>query len=232
MAAKIGITSRKNMWRFEKEDFIDIVKKSFSLKEVLLNMNLRAVGGNYKTIHKYINELKLNTSHFITNKERCISMGVFNKKPIEFYLIQDNKTSSSSLKERLFKEGLLKNICCECGQCDVWCGKKISLILDHKNGNHYDWRLENLRILCPNCNATLETHCRGHKYISNKKIRDSVKKENTKKHNISRRKTERPTLEQLKKDVSVFGYVATGKKYNTSNTTIKKWIKFYEKNNY
>jgi hypothetical protein len=37
--------------------------------------------------------------------------------------------------------------------------KKLSLILDHINGDRYDNRIENLRIICPNCNAALETHC-------------------------------------------------------------------------
>ena len=36
--------------------------------------------------------------------------------------------------------------------------KKMSLILDHINGIHNDNRIENLRIVCPNCNATLDTH--------------------------------------------------------------------------
>jgi predicted amidophosphoribosyltransferase len=34
---------------------------------------------------------------------------------------------------------------------------KISLILDHINGIHNDNRIENLRIVCPNCNAGLDT---------------------------------------------------------------------------
>jgi hypothetical protein len=38
-------------------------------------------------------------------------------------------------------------------------GKKMSLILDHINGVYNDNRIENLRIVCPNCNATLPTHC-------------------------------------------------------------------------
>jgi hypothetical protein len=32
------------------------------------------------------------------------------------------------------------------------------LVLDHSNGNRYDNRTKNLRLLCPNCNAQLSTH--------------------------------------------------------------------------
>ena len=63
------------------------------------------------------------------------------------------------LKNRLYKEGIKKRECELCGQDEIWKGKKISLILVHKNGIFNDNRLKNLRIVCPNCNATLETHC-------------------------------------------------------------------------
>jgi hypothetical protein len=43
-------------------------------------------------------------------------------------------------------------------QGEEWVGKKMSLILDHINGVNNDNRIEN-RIVCPNCNATLDTHC-------------------------------------------------------------------------
>jgi hypothetical protein len=35
----------------------------------------------------------------------------------------------------------------------------MGLILDHINGLRDDHRFENLQIVCPNCAATLDTHC-------------------------------------------------------------------------
>ena len=61
----------------------------------------------------------------------------------------------------MYKEGLKNKKCELCGQNEEWKGKHMSLILDHINGINDDNKLENLRIVCPNCNATLETHCKG-----------------------------------------------------------------------
>ena len=50
---------------------------------------------------------------------------------------------------------------CElCGQTESWRGRTMALILDHVNGVPTDNRLENLRIVCPNCAATLDTALR------------------------------------------------------------------------
>ncbi|WP_337288434.1 hypothetical protein [Candidatus Methylomirabilis sp.] len=39
----------------------------------------------------------------------------------------------------------------------IWNGRNLPLILDHKEGNKYDNTPQNLRYLCPNCDAQLET---------------------------------------------------------------------------
>lgn len=39
----------------------------------------------------------------------------------------------------------------------VWNGQELRMILDHANGNSNDNRAENLRYLCPNCDAQLPT---------------------------------------------------------------------------
>ena len=37
-------------------------------------------------------------------------------------------------------------------------GKRLSIQLDHINGINDDYRLENLRMLCPNCHSLTETY--------------------------------------------------------------------------
>ena len=61
------------------------------------------------------------------------------------------------IKKRLFAEGIKEEKCEMCG-LESWNGIKIGLELDHINGNSYDHRLDNLRILCPNCHATTDTY--------------------------------------------------------------------------
>ena len=61
------------------------------------------------------------------------------------------------IKRRLFAEGLKDEKCEMCGISE-WLGYKIGLELDHINGNSYDHRIDNLRILCPNCHATTSTY--------------------------------------------------------------------------
>lgn len=60
------------------------------------------------------------------------------------------------LKKRLLDEGIKKNECELCGTSE-WNGKKLTCQLDHKNGKPKDHRLENLRMLCPNCHSQTPT---------------------------------------------------------------------------
>ena len=47
--------------------------------------------------------------------------------------------------------------CTICGLTH-WLNTPILLVLDHIDGNAKNWRLENLRLVCSNCDATLPTY--------------------------------------------------------------------------
>jgi len=66
--------------------------------------------------------------------------------------------STNKLKQRLFSEGIKEKVCEGCGIVE-WNNKPIVLQLDHINGNSHDHRLENLRVLCPNCHSQTDTWC-------------------------------------------------------------------------
>jgi len=40
----------------------------------------------------------------------------------------------------------------------VWAGKPLTLQIDHINGDRWDNRIENVRILCPNCHTQTVTY--------------------------------------------------------------------------
>lgn len=64
--------------------------------------------------------------------------------------------SGATIKRRLLRAGILENRCDDCGLTE-WRGRPISIQLDHRNGIRNDNRLENLRMLCPNCHSQTET---------------------------------------------------------------------------
>jgi predicted RNA-binding Zn-ribbon protein involved in translation (DUF1610 family) len=215
------------MIKYEENKLRKIVNECSLYREVLLKFERNDSGAAYKTLHRRIKEWKIDTSHFLSQSEimkNKISNGLYPKKTNN-ELFSINNITRHVIKRRIIEENLIEYKCIFCGQNEWWYGKKISLILDHINGIHNDNRLENLRFLCPNCNATLETHCKGSKGLIPK-----IKKERKYSPHINQRKVkERPSYEQLQREIKKLGYVGTGKKYDVSDNAIRRWIKLYEK---
>lgn len=99
----------------------------------------------------------VDTSHFLgraSNRGRRLAPRP--RRPTAQLLRRNSSVSSSRLKARLMEEGLLSACCAGCGRT-TWLGRPIPLELDHVNGDRADNRLENLRLLCPNCHALTDT---------------------------------------------------------------------------
>ena len=87
--------------------------------------------------------------------------GIGSGKKLELSEILEGKHPqypTIKLSRRLKKERILED---KCDICDIteWNGNPIVLQLDHKNGKRTDHRLENLRLLCPNCHSQTENFC-------------------------------------------------------------------------
>lgn len=229
------------MPRFDQKILELAVAKSTSFAEVARNLKMCVTGGNHITIKKYVGLWNINTEHFLKPSEIAKKFLGKPAKPLKEILVENSFYNRTNLKHRLYQEGLKKPICELCGQTEVWQGKHISLILDHINGIRNDNRLQNLRVLCPNCNATLDTHCG--KQAKNKCLGCSNLKSKKRKYcskdcylsnknqslKPEKRKVKRPKLKILQKELSETNYVAVSKKYGVSDNAVRKWLKMYEK---
>lgn len=155
--------------RWTEDQLRIAVKNSRSIRQVIQSLNLKPAGGNYTQLYKYINELNLNTTHF---KGRGWNKGLkgfsFPKFTLKEILVVNSNFQSYKLKNRLFVSNIKSPKCEECGWAKRSKDGRIPLELDHINGDSRDNRLENLRILCPNCHSLKPTHRGLNRKISKK----------------------------------------------------------------
>lgn len=149
--------TRKKKWR--EDQLFEIVKNSTSVRQVLSKLGLVEAGGNYEQIKAVIKKERLDTSHF-TGKgwRKGLSIPRSPVISLESILVKNSRFGSHKLKKRLFKVGLKQPKCEMCGWAKQSLDGRIPIELDHINGNRNDNRIENLRILCPNCHSLQPTH--------------------------------------------------------------------------
>ena len=160
---RLGVST--NHWSHLRREWTDAqltesVGLRFSMAAVLVDLGLKGTGGNYRSLWGHIKRLGLATTHWTGQGHLRGKTHSWTKKvPLSEVLVENSTFSTTHLSKRLVKEGVLRYECSE-PDCllSAWKGKPISLHLDHKNGVHTDNRLENLRLLCPNCHSQTETY--------------------------------------------------------------------------
>jgi len=167
--------------KINKEKMEEAIKTSNNVSQVKLKLKYSKNNGScYKTIYNFIKKYNIDISHWGTGKERQnwakglsritndnINWG-YTKDEI---FKEDSCVSTTVVRKFLIQEKEIEYKCKFCG-LNEWRNEKITLHLDHINGNTRDNRKENLRFLCPNCHSQTQTFCGKNINKFKKKISD------------------------------------------------------------
>jgi hypothetical protein len=235
--------------RYTEAQAREAIAASLSFTEALRRLGMCWSGGNYRTLRKWAGAWGIPTDHFDPDEVRRRALRR-SPVPLDEVLVKGSTYSRGKLKERLYETGLKQRACELCGQGELWRGRRMALILDHVSGDPLDNRLSNLRIVCPNCAATLDTHC-GRKHARSPEPRECRRcgkpfvPKQSKQAYCSRecgqrweragrpipgaRRAVRPPYEQLLAEIAATSWSAVGRKYGVSHNAIHKWVRDYER---
>ncbi len=133
----------------DDESFISLCLKSNSMLAAAAQLKI-----SYRTFKKRAQKLKC----FFPNQGGKGTSGS-SRTPYSTKEILDGfhpHFQTFRLKNRLLKEGILKHQCSQCGITE-WRGKFLAIELDHIDGDRTNHKIQNLRMLCPNCHSQTPT---------------------------------------------------------------------------
>ncbi|GAA1104090.1 HNH endonuclease [Pseudonocardia alni] len=149
---------RRHHWT--DDDLAAAVRDAETVSAVLRRLGYAPSGGMHRLVVGHIRRLGLDTTHFRGQTwSRGRPAATRAPRPLSEVLVRNSPMRNTGhLRKRLVAAGLKEARCERCGLVR-WRDRPLPLHLDHVNGDHTDNRLENLRILCPNCHAQTTTWC-------------------------------------------------------------------------
>lgn len=221
------------IWLIDRDSLERIVKSSTSFSEILKYFGLDNKGGNNKTLKNRCLEGKIDFSHinstcFSNRGRKFFHTCLTKEESLNIVFIEKSKRSRNCVRTYLHKYNLIPYKC-ECENEGVWRDKKLSLQIDHINGECDDHRLENLRWMCPNCHAQTDTFTGKHKKtIGKMRIKPSILNPNWRiDPRPSTRKVVWPSKEELYKVIWEKPTSQLAKELGVSDISISDWCKKY-----
>ena len=134
-----------------KEDFIKKSIKSNSIKELATELKVSTT--SIKKLQHKLNCHPENLKFQGRGIKRDFTSVLNGSVIVEN---TQNKSITGTLKKFILKNNLKEHKCEECG-LDTWNNKPLSLELDHTDGIRSNNKIENLKLLCPNCHSQTPT---------------------------------------------------------------------------
>ena len=243
---------RSKIWTIPVDELRNLIDKSTTMKEVIaaIGCNVSTPGGHHwRTLRLRCEEDGIDLSCLSKRRKEAQSkqlsgLNQHRKMPLSEALVENSpwRGSTSNLKKRLLSEKMIVEECSLCGLGPEWRGEKLSLALDHISGVRSDNRIENLRLLCPNCHSQTDTFCgRNIKGNGDRIYRCSV----CGKHIMGKGKSgmclvclnhrgdwskgrkvgSRPSVDEVSKMKETMSWGQIGTLYGVSDTTVKKWLR-------
>lgn len=136
------------------------VAASTSMAGVLRHLGLRQNGGSHAHLRRRIDQLGIDTSHFLGQAHARGMISTHRRSAAEVLIERPQSAKRAAppvLTRALLEIGRLYT-CAACSLGDAWNGQSITLHVDHIDGRFWDSRADNLRFLCPNCHSQTGTY--------------------------------------------------------------------------
>jgi uncharacterized paraquat-inducible protein A len=108
----------------------------------------------------------------------------------------------------------------------MWNGRPLNLRLVHVNDNHFDNRLQNLILLCPNCYSQNKKEKKYAKlvFVRNCSGCDREIPDDDETCKKCGRHNRRPSKENLERVVAILGVDGAARRHRTDEKTVKYWL--------
>ncbi|MFC9131310.1 HNH endonuclease signature motif containing protein [Streptomyces sp. NPDC057099] len=138
------------------------VAASANVHDVLRHLGLELVGGHHTHISRRIKAFGIDTSHFVPVVRTENMRHNQRRRTAGEILVEDTSPHARRIPGTRLKRAMVElgaeERCELCGMEPLWLGEPLPLEIDHIDGNWRNNRIDNLRMLCPNCHSTTDSY--------------------------------------------------------------------------